>query len=302
MDKDECCTDYLFNSRERGKALMGPAHASSGMGIFMLILGLFPTFVYFLGGGTSPILMLGMGLVFIGSSLIPDFDNTKAKIISALGFSGPIISDGFRASSKVVQSIVRTKKDDASPNPHRGFWHTIVGSLTLGGLVYLMSLISFPLSIDAIDYSTTLGNVLIFLVVLALTHVTLSVVGIDLIKKMSKNDKHNELISLVLSLVLTSLVFAFGDADTYHWVGWSIAGGMIAHILGDCLTKAGVPIFFPLPALTKGKAWWKTRFATFSADDEGLNSFISVFSYSAALIGLLLYIFHDQFVDYLQNL
>lgn len=305
-----CCTDYIRSLAADGentpyRALMGPAHASSAMGLFMLFLGLFPTTVYYLAGGSDPLLMIGMALVFVGGAMIPDFDNTRAKIISIMGISGPIISTLFRESSRLIQSVIRTSKDDSTPNPHRGFWHSIAGALTLGLIVWSLSLITYGWDIDAIDRKLTVGYIVTFLVVASLIHVTLCVLGEKLLKKINKNAKLEELVSIVLSVVLTLVIFTFsGDGRDFRWVGWAVAGGMIAHVLGDALTKQGVPIFFPLPALIKSKrkAWWMTRFARFSADDELLNKAVAVWSVIASIAGLLLLLFHDQFREFVSGL
>lgn len=264
------------------RAVLGPAHAASGAGIASIVLG----FLAIAGGPfIAALTLLKVLLVMPGAALSPDLDSNTSTAKNSMGIIGSILSYFYRSSSYVIQKIIRTKRDNPNPNPHRGFWHTIVGAFAIGLLTYWAS------SINIIVYKDyTLGFVLGCAIAGALLSIGLNGVAKGKIKKLKNVPIIGDFLVWVLSV---ALVFALQiSSDNYldfKWLSIALTIGAIIHIFGDSITKKGVPIFFPITGFTKGKFWWDTRFASYDAGDEGLNSFIFSFSIILSVIGIVLY-------------
>lgn len=291
IDKEQCCTDLFFGEKDQDRALMGPAHAASAVGFFVFMFGFMPSVFYmFMGEEAIAIVLLTFSAVVAGV-LIPDLDNSKSTVKSALGITGPPISAAFRESSRLIQTIVRTKRDESAPNPHRGFWHTILGSVLLGFIVFAIANIPFSFKLPIIG-EVSLGSVLAFLIMAECLDIAISGLAKDFSKKYKGVPIVGELLNIALSFIVVGVLFAAMPENNFQWLGFGVALGCIIHIFGDALTKAGVPMFFPLPAFFKGKAWWNTRFAKFSADNEALNKIIYIGSMIAAVIGAFMFGFY----------
>lgn len=288
-DDTRCWTTRLTEHEVTGKALMGPAHAISACGVFFLALG-----VYTYRGNDMPLesnlaLLTLSFIAVIGGVLIPDLDNNRSTVEKALGFTGNFFSAIFRESSRLIQKTVRTSRDDADPNPHRGFWHTIVGACVLGVILWSLTLIPWVFTIPFIGHKITVGTLCAFVVLVGCFNITIAGLGYDVFsKKMEKIPVVGNIASVLMSLVLTGMLLFIAPETNFVWLGISVAIGCIIHILGDALTKAGVPIFFPVIGVIKGKMWWKTRFTSLSADSAVLNGSIYWLSIVATVIGITL--------------
>ena len=289
IHEEPCAINAFFASRkpDGDRALMGPAHAASGAGISLLLLGLLAYFEVITDSWISSFFAITLiALVFTGAALVPDLDNTTSTVRSTLGLLGSALTTLFRSSSLVLQTVVRTRRDDPSPDPHRGFWHSILGALTLGGIVSLFTLIPGEFTVAGV----VITNAKLAIAIIATIFVRLALAGIAQ-KEMKKltGEHFSELIGLLFAAALTvSCMWFLPEEFDLKLVAAAVAVGAIVHIFGDALTKAGVPIFFPITGFTRGKFWWKTRFAKFSADNEVLNSVVSILSIAAAVIGVVL--------------
>lgn len=213
-------------------------------------------------GWASLALIFAFALAWIGATLYPDLDNSKSTSHSAFGFIGEAISVIFRVSSSFLQTVIRTPKDDASPNPHRGFYHTLISTVLVGagiwGLTQLPQKFSLP-----IFGEVTLGWAFAVLFLAAMIHLFLSALAKSKMKKIQKGFFAGELIAFLVSLSIALLLMAFIPiSGGYLWLGIAIAAGGATHILGDTFTRYGTPLFFPLTVFTKKRFWWYTRFGT----------------------------------------
>lgn len=286
---DRCITERLLSPGKSEWALMGPAHAISGAGISVLAIGLAMNYSEWLMTNifvmSIPLVVLFIG-VSTGAALVPDLDNSRSTVRSSLGIVGVGLSSVFRASALLVQTVIKTKRDDKSPNPHRGLWHTLVGSAFLGAGAIALSLIPLELFEWGPLGTVTLGGIFYLTITTVMLHLFLAGVAKKRIKKIEKIPLVGELLSFVLSIAVAAPLIFFAPEGEVLWLGAAIAFGCAIHILGDGLTVDGVPIFFPLTVLTRGKFWWKTRFSKFKADDEGLNKGIYWISIVLIFIGI----------------
>lgn len=283
----QCITErWLGPNPNPDRALMGAAHATSGAGFGLLILGVFANqLMPFLSEELYLVVVLQVMLTIAGAALVVDLDNTASTVRSRLGLIGQGLSFLFRESSRAIQFIIKTKRDDSSPNPHRGFWHSLMGAAVLGLLVFWGTTASTEVTLPLIGAEVTVGAIIAFVVASMLFHLTIAGLAGDVLRKLRKTPVIGELAAFAISAGTMAALFIASPVENYNWVGFSVFIGAALHILGDALTVAGVPIWFPIPI--KGKFWWKTRFAKFKADDPGLNKGITILSVVVGIIGVV---------------
>lgn len=265
---------------------MGPAHAISGAGVAVLVIGILFWFgnpLFALLFGTSVSLIVLFVAVATGGALVPDLDNSRSTVRSSLGVVGVAGSAVFRSTSRIIQTVVRTKRDDPTPDPHRGFWHTIVGAVLLGLLAWLATLPTTELPIAG---GIELGDVFKFVITATMIHLCLAGVAKKSVKKLKDIPVIGEIAAFIASIIVTGVLLFISPSEPNLWLPVAITFGCIMHILGDALTTSGVPIWFPITGFVKGKFWWATRFAKFKADNEGLNSTIYILSIICMVVGI----------------
>ena len=268
MDKnDECCSANLVSkirTRFSGdNAFMGRTHGLSAMAAFLAAVAFAPEFFYnFLGTKSISVVILA-ALVFNGWAFFSDYDNTKSTAESSTGILGNVISALVRSISRVVQILIRTKRDDPDPNPHRGFFHTIPASLIMGFLVFLGANIPGEATIPNLG-KVSYGFIFAMVITFLSTHIALSGILKEPMKKLKNSSFLGSFLAFLLSFTITALLFSqLPKGIGYQWLGVAVAGGMIIHIIGDTFTTMGTPITFPIPI--HGKLWWMTRLTPIKA-------------------------------------
>lgn len=278
--ENDCFVNSLLHERKTNdKAFMGATHALSALSVFLMIVAFVPEIAArFLGSMNITVLILAC-IVTIGAALMPDLDNSVSHAKNSLGLLGKGLSIIFRGSSIAIQTVVRTKRDDSSPDPHRGFWHTVIGALVLGGLTLLATRMTTEVTVPVLG-NTTYGVISAFLITFISCHIALTGIATSFMHKIKKSGPFGELISFAVSGGITLLVFMnLPSNSTFEWLAISIVFGCVIHIIGDAFTKMGVPLFFPLTGFIKGKFWWKTRFAKIEAGGPAEKMlFIPIFS------------------------
>lgn len=252
----------MINKIRSDQGFSGYTHALSGVAGVFVILALAP--IVLGDEGKFSVgnfwVLLGFSLAVIGGTLIPDLDNTSSTSRNSLGIVGIALSTVFRVSSVFMQTVIRTKRDDPDPNPHRGFWHTGVSAILIGGIVFWLSSISTSVSIPMTKVET-LGDVFATVFMFLAIHLTLEVFAKKALKKVKSMLIVGEIIAFAVSLSLSAALMHISKSDSYMWLGIAYAIGCLIHVLGDSFTKYGTPLFFPITAFTRGKFWWNTRFA-----------------------------------------
>lgn len=244
---------------------MGVTHALSVLAVSMMILAFAPSFATNVLNTDNAVIWALFVATAIGAGNLPDLDNTRSRAKSDLGPFGDVLSVVFRTSSSIIQTTVRTKRDDPSPNPHRGAWHTIPAALLLGFLVYMGTRIDGDLNLPIIG-ATTWGGVFALVISFVLIHLTLSTLAKKSMDKVKRSAFYGEIIAVLISFTITFVLMKFiPDGTDFWWLSVAVAFGMTIHILGDCFTTAGAPILFPLSGFIKGKFWWTTRFLPIKA-------------------------------------
>ena len=300
QERHVCWTHSLTHTHgDPDDALMGTAHAASGLAAFIAVLAFGSTFSALFIPGNPTIGQYALaGLAFIAGALIPDFDNTSSTAKSAMGVFGEPITFMFRESSRLVQNI-HTKQDaksraKAHDTVHRGFWHSLIGAVALGLIVNLIinnpitNNILVPLGFVGIKNLSTL---IAAVTCLAAMHIAVSGLNLGALKAMKGAKGVSSTITFIVSVAVTLLFFSTADANGYTWLGYSLTAGAIVHIIGDAFTKAGVPLFAPIIP-RKGKLWYTYRFATFEAKSDALNSGVIWGSVAVIIISLITLLQH----------
>lgn len=253
--------------RERSlsdKAFMGVTHATSALAVFLVIFTFFPTQFQRIFETESIWAIILACIVVVGFSLIPDLDNSTSTAKNTLGPIGEGISFLFRTTSAIIQTTIRTKRDDPDPNPHRGFYHTIPSCILIGLIIYFGTSIGESITLPLLG-EITYGTVFAIVITWVSLQLTLASIGKSTLKNFKR--KHGflgELLITLGSLLITFLVFAnIPKEHGFWWLAISAGIGCLVHILGDLFTTAGVPIWFPFPH--RGKLWWTTRLTKMKA-------------------------------------
>lgn len=274
------------------RGFMGLTHALSGVALALALTAFAPGFVQW-AGWTTPALVLLVTLVISGSALLPDLDNNVSTARNSLGFLGYGLSFFFRGTSRFIQTVLRTKRDDKEPNPHRGFWHTIPAALLLGLGVWALTGISAKFTLPLLG-EVSVGWVGALLVTYATTHLAFAGLFSKLIRKVLKGSRNAETLVVILSIVAVVAVFWMLPRDqSFWWLSVAVTIGAIAHILGDSFTTAGVPLLFPLSAFLRGKFWWTTRFSSMKAGSD--TEKIWIFAFAIISVGSLVWILIKSF-------
>lgn len=258
LEGHDCAISFRSIEKRNQSGFMGFTHALSGVAAALLILAFAPGIVdKTLGTGSYAVISLTI-LCLAGASLFPDADNTNSTFSSALGFVGAAISSAVRTISKVIQVTVRTRRDDANPNPHRGAFHAPLMAVLLGFLTWLLVSVGGKISIPGIGEKTW-GYLFAMILAWVLIHVAFSGLFKSAMKQIKSSSAVGEVLALALSLGITFFLFMnIPEGVTLAWLPISLTAGMIIHDIGDGFTTMGVPLLAPIPY--KGKIWYNFRF------------------------------------------
>lgn len=237
--------------------LMGPTHALSAVAISFLFTWIASEFMFEkLLGSNNYIVFIAAVIIIVGSSLMPDLDASQSTSINTLGPIGSGLSKMMRSTSSIIQSSIRSKNDSAHPDPHRGFWHTILSGIMIG--LITMSLTSVDVIVFSFkDTEVTIAMVIVIFII----YISIQLLMASLFKKFYKKTKGSIKGKLAMKssslIVSIALLILLPSELNYNWVGVAVAFGWIVHILGDAMTVSGVPLLFPFKY--KGKRWWSFR-------------------------------------------
>ena len=213
--------------------MMGTSHAATGL----------------LTGGVTGLLVsddLGPALVCAaigaGAALLPDLDTPGSTAGRSLGVVTELVSGGVRALSRAVYTGTATEVELARPQDggHRFLTHTVPACLVLGVLALLVALV--PLGAG--------------LVVFAMSALGLGAVLRDW-KFLGSRRQRQVGALFIAGLLGVGTVLVQGWGPPWWLVGLTVFVGALTHVLGDWLTRSGVPLAWPF--VVRGKRWWMFR-------------------------------------------
>lgn len=252
------------------KAFMGATHTSFSCALYFIFISFFFSWFEKITSTNSTLIVLFCFLIILGSSKLPDLDNTKSSAKTALGIVGNILSALSRSLSDTIYNISKSKYDNKESNPHRGFFHTLLSGILIFFLVYVSTLSQKEINI--------MGTKMTISMVVATFWILLSlqIAFPDILKNKKKkqgvlsSEAINSLICLFLAAIITKM--ASQVTPSFSWLAFAISFGQITHIMGDMFTAMGAPFLFPLPI--KGKRWFMLRIIKFKSGGEAEKTYL----------------------------
>src|SRR5699024_3756324 len=199
-----------------------------------------------------------------GAALLPDLDESGSTVGRSLGVVTEGVSRLLRSASRAVYQATGTPyelRDSRSDGGHRYLTHTIPAAVAFGLVAWGLAA-SMPLGVG--------------LVVLGMASMGLATVARTL--KAWGTVRQREMVALgaagarsrrgwgpvrqreVVVLGAAALATAgavVGDGGAPWLMGLTVGVGAFVHLLGDWLTRSGVPLAWPL--VHPGKRWWMFR-------------------------------------------
>lgn len=260
--------------------VMGPTHAASGALGWLVAVAFFGTILTVFQTDSMIVILLGM-LVTAGASLAPDIDSNSSTITRSFG---PItkglhtLVDGLSVS---VYTMTKTRRDSDRNNGHRTLFHTPLVAAIIGLLV--SGAVSLPGEVEMLGDTYSYGQITVLLVAFVFTYWAILGLFPEQAKKGRK--KWGFIVPIIFSFFFTaSLLFIMPTDETYVWLGPAVAFGWFIHLLGDAITKLGVPLLFPFK--WRGKRWWDVTLPAFMRIKAG-GTFEKVVLLPACTVGVV---------------
>ncbi|WP_174545572.1 metal-dependent hydrolase [Nocardiopsis dassonvillei] len=211
--------------------MLGVSHAATGLLAGVAVGALL---------GAHPVDVVSCAAVGAGAALLPDLDEPGSTVGRSLGFASRGVSRALRAASRRVYRATATPYDlrGRSDGGHRHLTHTIPAVLVFGAVAGVLAVL----------------HVLAGWAVVVL----LSALGFSPIAKAFRGKHERRFAFSLVWFGATSLGVAVVVLGFAPWLlGVTVGVGALVHVLGDWLTRSGVPLAWPLTY--RGKRWWMFR-------------------------------------------
>jgi membrane-bound metal-dependent hydrolase YbcI (DUF457 family) len=212
--------------------MMGVSHAATGLLVGVTVGAAL---------GSHPSDLFVCAAVGAGAALLPDLDEPGSTVGRSLGGASQAVSRALRAASSAAYRATGTVYElrDGKDGGHRHLTHTVPAVGVFGALGWgLASLGSLGLGVTVFAMSA-----------LGLATVARSVRGLG-------SRRSAVQVAGVLAVVVAAAAVVLPGGAPWL-VGVTVAVGSLVHILGDWLTRSGVPLGWPLKH--RGKRWWMFR-------------------------------------------
>lgn len=220
--------------------MMGPAHAASGAAVWLT--GSWVAAQFYDYGQSATTIAIGAA-VCAGGALLPDLD-MSGKVTKLQGGSTVARSFGVVSlfAAEIIEKIslgvyhaTRLSQDPPRDNGHRTLTHTLPFAALMGfGATWLCT-----------QYGKwAVMGILFFLFGLALRGVF-----------NEWAERAGWVIVTITSAAAAYFAFQFLPAGRgFPMIGLAVGVGCIVHYLGDIITRAGIPILWPIPT---GRRMWR---------------------------------------------
>lgn len=188
------------------------------------------------GGPTSAVEALVFAGVTAGAALLPDLDTPQGTLARSFGVVSVGASHVVENTAQALYNLTKTSKDDPINNGHRTATHTIWFAMLAGAATAAI--------VTGFGKNGAVG-VLFFMLGLAIRGLA-----------PSWTKKQDWIVVTGVSLVLALAVWAALPASAGHAsLGMAVFVGCFAHLLGDAITKRGVPLLGGVIAVNS-RRWW----------------------------------------------
>lgn len=207
--------------------MLGPSHSATGLLAGVAVGAL---------AGAHPSDVLVCAAVGAGSALLPDLDEPGSTVGRSLGMVTSATSTLLRGLSRRVYRATATAYDlrGRGDGGHRHLTHTAPAVAVFGALAGGVA---------------ALGVLGLGVVVFAMAALGLACVAKPFGRKAVQS-------AGVAAAVVAGAAVVFGSAP-WWLLGVTVGVGALVHVLGDWLTRSGVPLAWPLTY--RGKRWWMFR-------------------------------------------
>lgn len=243
--------------------MMGKSHAMSASAVALttVALGIGP-----LDASTAPVSVIAMYVaVAVGGSLWPDWDSHGSTVVRSFGIFGKIVHTIINEIGTKVYNLTRVRKyENHKDGGHRTLFHTPAMAILTGFLISGISVL--PGTVDILDHTYAVGQLGSLLVMWLFLHVGLAGLFEKQIKKARK--AYGPYLIMLASLAATVFVSRYlPENERYWWLGIAASGGIMIHLLGDMITKMGIPMLWPLKF--HGKRWYDVSLPSFMRISAG---------------------------------
>jgi membrane-bound metal-dependent hydrolase YbcI (DUF457 family) len=220
--------------------MMGPSHALSGAAVWLAGSWALNTYTEY---HQSPLEIAVGTAVCAGAALLPDLDLSGrvstgqggAIVAKAFGRVGLFVAEVVEKASLAVYRLTSLRNDPRRDNGHRTLTHTLPFAAAMGALT---------------TWACSAGGVWAVMAVLFLM-VGLALRG--LFHRVAERLGWIPITLLSAGAAFGTWVYLPADRG-YPLLGIAVGVGCVVHVLGDIITRAGVPIFWPLPT---GRRLWR---------------------------------------------
>jgi membrane-bound metal-dependent hydrolase YbcI (DUF457 family) len=235
--------------------MMGPSHSMSGAAAWLGLTAVASNTPALSFIPTDPTSVIVGTMVAAGAALAPDIDSYGSTVVRSFGIFGRIFYTIANGVSLFFANLVRTGKDETKDNGHRTLFHTILFAGLAGFLTYLAGQSSRE--VEIFDQTYSLGTVLTLVILGIFLHLGLGGLFVKPIAKARSNV--GPYIMMLFTVAITLGVAWFmnqneSTTQTYPWLGIAVGFGWFIHLMGDMITKMGVPLLWPIP--WRGRMWW----------------------------------------------
>lgn len=174
-------------------------------------------------------------------------------MVRAFGPVGELVGHSLDSLSLAIYRLTKSKADEDRNSGHRTFTHTLVFAilLTLG----VGAAASVTSTFTVREHEFVVGQVATLVIMWAALHLAMFGLAEKWVKKNRR--KYGLLFIVAISGGLTYLTVSQLPPGGYPWLGFAVGFGSLIHCLGDAITKAGVPVLWPLPII--GRRWYEIR-------------------------------------------
>lgn len=236
---------------------------------------------------SGSVLLLGT-TVAAGAALAPDLDNYSSTVVSAFGWLGKGVGRLVDALSVAVYNLTKSRREEVKDYGHRTLFHTLAAAILVGiGVSLATAATGF---VKILDQQLTWGQVWSILIMAIFLNLGLSGLFAKQITKYRAKFGPTLIFLFSIGLsILTAFLLPEGDRVSYSWLGLAVGGGWLVHLLGDAITKQGVPLLWPLRI--RGKGWYDVALPSIFRIKAGgtVETVLLLPLFSVATVALIVY-------------
>lgn len=213
--------------------VMGPTHSMSGAAVGLAVAQTIPEAW---GGVKSPTEAFIYAGICAGAALLPDLDSPQATVSRSFGPLSLGLSHLIENAAQALVNLTRGPKDEYCGNGHRTATHTVWFALLMG--------VAATALIATFGANAAIGLLFVFL-------------GLGLRGLLPEWSKKKDWIAVTaVSAGLALLAWKLMPAGTSGIVmGSAVTVGVLTHLLGDFVTKQGIPALAPIIPVGN-RRWW----------------------------------------------